>query len=271
VELGPQISESTQLSQFTVEEIAVKAEVSIDTIRFYQTKGLLPLPAKRGRRAVYDQSHLERLALVKSMAERGLSLKAIAMLIDRGADSSDRALLAAIEEDTAAPAYSSAEMAKKLGIPLAVLRSIEATGLSGEADDGGHHYSDSDVHSARGALDLVRFGFPLPRLIALAVRHDRATRKTVDEAIELFDKHIRKAKRVNSQVDSQGISEDDDGEAVAKAFKEILPVVTAIIAHHFQRLLIRRALKRLRNKGDSRALKVAVEVASKNKVNLKWR
>ena len=61
-----------------------------------------------------------------------------------------------------------------------------------------------------------------------------------------------------------------DPENVACAFKEILPLATALVAHHFQRLLINRALKRLKKKGDRDALRVAVQVSARTRLGLRW-
>ncbi|MFT4571046.1 MAG: DNA-binding transcriptional MerR regulator [Hyphomicrobiaceae bacterium] len=249
--------------EYTVSEIARTAGLTVDTVRFYQTRGLLALPERRGRSAVYDDSHLERLRLVRQMAERGLSLRAISLLLERGEPDSDHALLLALEEENPEPALGTDDLAQRLGVPPALVRSIESTGLAGDADDaddGEHRYSRSDLDAASAALKLLEHGFPLTRLLALAVRHDRHTRRTVDAAIDLFDDHVRK----------HAGGEINDADSVARAFKEILPVVTGLVAHHFQRLLINRALKRLRKKGDGDVLKVAVEVARKNKVKLRW-
>jgi hypothetical protein len=63
----------------------------------------------------------------------------------------------------------------------------------------------------------------------------------------------------------------DDREGVAEAFKTLLPMVTGLVAHHFQRLLVNRALKRLRKKGERDALAAAVEVTSKTRLGVGWR
>jgi DNA-binding transcriptional MerR regulator len=246
--------------EYSVTEIARAAGLSVDTVRFYQTRGLLPLPARRGRKAVYDESHLERIKLVRQMADRGLSLKAIALVLERGEPDSDRALLLALEEENPEPVLTTEQLAERLGVPSALVRSIETTGLAGDSEEENHRYSPGDLAAAGAALKLLEHGFPLTRLLALAVRHDRATRRTVDAAIDLFDEHVRK----------RSGGETNDPDAVARAFKEILPVVTGLVAHHFQRVLVGRALKRLRKKGESDALKVAVDVAARHKVKLRW-
>jgi DNA-binding transcriptional MerR regulator len=250
--------------EYSVQEIAREAGISVDTVRFYQTSGLLPLPARRGRMAVYSEEHLERLQLVRQMAEKGLSLKVIALLLARGGgDASDRALLAALEEEADAPSLSTRELAERLGVPEALMLSVEKTGLAEgqETADGQTRYSLGDLRAAKGALKLLEYGFPLTKLLALAVRHDRAVRKTCDAAIDMFDDYVRKP----------ATRDDDDPEAVARAFKEILPVLVAVIAHHFQRVLVNRALRRLKSRGEEKSLRVALEVAARNRVEVSWR
>lgn len=250
--------------EYEVGELARAAGVSVDTVRFYQTGGLLPLPARVGRRAVYGPEHLERLRLIRSMAAKGLSLKAIRLLLDRGGEAgTDTALLAALEEETVGPAFSTDELAAQLGVPTALIRSVEEAGLveGQETADGRRRYSEGDLAAARGAIKLLSYGFPLTKLLALAVRHDRAIRKTADSAIDLFDDHVRKTRR----------KDEENGDDVARAFRELLPVATAIVAHHFQRVLVNRALRRLRQKGDASTLSFALEVAARTKLKVSWR
>jgi hypothetical protein len=85
-------------------------------------------------------------------------------------------------------------------------------------------------------------------------------RRTVDDSIELFDRYVRK----------RGGKAVEDPEATARAFKEILPVVTSVVVHHFQRLLVRRALKRLRKKGEKGPLEYAVKVAARTRLGVRW-
>lgn len=258
--------------EYEVTDLASAAGMSVDTIRFYQTGGLLPLPGRSGRKAVYTDEHLERLRVIRSMASKGLSLKAIHLLLQRsshaagsgtaGDPGSDTALLAALEEETDGAAYSGEELARQLGVPSALIRSVEEAGLAEgqETDDGRRRYTAGDLAAARGAIRLLGYGFPLTRLLALAVRHDRAIRKTCDSAIDLFDDHVRK---------TRGPAEEN-GEDVARAFRELLPLVTAVVAHHFQRVLVNQALRRLKKKGDASTLSFALKVAARTKLKVSW-
>lgn len=250
--------------EYDVSTLAQITAVSVDTIRYYQSRGLLEPPRREGRRAVYTENHRRCLERIRAMAARGFSLKAVqAALAAADSTDSDSALLAAVEGENADRRYSSEELAERLGIPHGVLVSVEKAGLAEVevGEDSSRRYTDSDLRMARGALSLLHRGFPLTKLIALAVRHDRAVRKSVDEAIDLFDDHIRKS--------SDG-EHRDDPEAVAEAFRELLPVVTALVAHHFQRVLVNRAIKRLRRSGQKRALREALRATRVVRASWRW-
>lgn len=75
--------ESVPEGGLTIDELAAQTGVPSRTIRFYQAKGALPPPVRRGRLAYYDASHTERLKLVAHMQDRGLSLRAIRDLFQR--------------------------------------------------------------------------------------------------------------------------------------------------------------------------------------------
>ncbi|MFO0659631.1 MAG: MerR family transcriptional regulator [Polyangiaceae bacterium] len=70
-------------TEYTIDELAAAARVPSRTIRFYQSKGALPKPEIRGRVAYYGASHVERLELIASLQDRGLSIKAIRDLLEQ--------------------------------------------------------------------------------------------------------------------------------------------------------------------------------------------
>ncbi|MEG3630263.1 MerR family transcriptional regulator [Streptomyces poriticola] len=62
----------------TVDELAAQAGVTVRTIRFYSTKGLLPPPAIGPRRVGhYGRAHLARLALIEELQAQGMTLSGI--------------------------------------------------------------------------------------------------------------------------------------------------------------------------------------------------
>lgn len=76
-----------------MEELSARAGVSVDTIRYYQSKGLLPAPRRQGRVAWYDTDHLDRIARVRSLQSRGFTLATIVRLVNGELDAADEALL----------------------------------------------------------------------------------------------------------------------------------------------------------------------------------
>ncbi|MGW1838829.1 MerR family transcriptional regulator [Streptomyces sp. NPDC002067] len=62
----------------TVDELAARAGVTVRTIRFYSTRGLLPPPEIGPRRVGrYGPDHLSRLALIEELQHQGMTLSAI--------------------------------------------------------------------------------------------------------------------------------------------------------------------------------------------------
>ncbi|MEU6809877.1 MerR family transcriptional regulator [Streptomyces sp. NPDC046831] len=62
----------------TIDELARRAGVTVRTVRFYGTRGLLPPPVIGPRRVGhYGSEHLARLALIEEMQRQGMTLAAI--------------------------------------------------------------------------------------------------------------------------------------------------------------------------------------------------
>ncbi|MEV5610770.1 MerR family transcriptional regulator [Streptomyces sp. NPDC052225] len=68
----------------TVDELAARAGVTVRTIRFYSTRGLLPPPVIGPRRVGhYGQDHLSRLALIEELQHQGMTLAAIERYLEQ--------------------------------------------------------------------------------------------------------------------------------------------------------------------------------------------
>jgi DNA-binding transcriptional MerR regulator len=68
--------------EFLIGELAEKAGVSVRTIRYYVSEGLLPSPQTRGRYTVYDEEYLERIRLIKRLKDAFLPIKEIRGMLD---------------------------------------------------------------------------------------------------------------------------------------------------------------------------------------------
>ena len=71
-----------QKDKLTIGELAALAEVGVETVRFYQRKGLAPVPPRRdGAIRRYGAADVERLRFVKSAQSLGFSLDEVAELL----------------------------------------------------------------------------------------------------------------------------------------------------------------------------------------------
>jgi DNA-binding transcriptional MerR regulator len=249
--------------EYRVEELAAAAGIRVDTVRFYQAKGLLPPPRRVKRAALYSRQHLTVIERIRRYQEQGLTLAVIKRLLTAGPRSTVDALLTAVADRSGPRSLTRAQLARDSGVPEPLLASLEAAGLLRPVEiDGKSRYGETDLQMARAGLDVLKQEFPLHELIQLAIIHDRAVRENVDTAIELFDRYVRKSG-----------SEAASPERVAAAFRDLLPAVTTLVALHFERTLLRRALDLLRERGEHEALEVAKQVVGTGRLNFEvaWR
>ena len=221
-----------------VEELAAKADVAVDTIRFYRSRGLLPPPEREGRIAWYGDEHLGRLAEIKRRQSQGLTLATIGRLFSGELDAADAALAAAVAVEEGP--LTLADVAERSGVPLALLQVAEQTGLlTPPRLDGGPQYSTADVDAARAAMSLLDLGLPLTDLLDLARRHHAAVREVAESAVAMFDDHIRHPLR------DAGLPDDEAAARLVEAFERVLPATIAIVTHHFRRTLLAVAQEHL--------------------------
>ncbi|GAB1338890.1 MerR family transcriptional regulator [Streptomyces sp. E-15] len=71
-------TEAGDATPLTIDELAAQAGVTVRTVRFYGTRGLLPPPVIGPRRVGhYGREHLARLTLIEEMQHQGMTLAAI--------------------------------------------------------------------------------------------------------------------------------------------------------------------------------------------------
>ena len=229
-----------------MEQLAAACDVSVDTVRFYQSRGLLPQPEREGRVAWYDDSHAERIRRIRELRSKGLTLAAISRVLVGELDTGDADLAAAVAvargsgDGEHAPTLTLEELATASGVPASLIQAVEREGIAiGRRGEDGVRYSAADAAVMRTALRLLEFGLPVGELLSLGRDADGALRALAVRAVDLFDAHVREPIR-----DTAG----DDPEAAARtveAFEALLPAVTSLVANHFRRVLLEEAERRL--------------------------
>lgn len=69
------------MQTITIGKLAKKAQVGIETIRYYQSRGLLPTPDKTTGYRQYPLSLIERIRFIKRAQELGFNLDEITELL----------------------------------------------------------------------------------------------------------------------------------------------------------------------------------------------
>src|SRR4029077_17189668 len=82
--------------RYRVEQLAPRCDVSVDTVRYYQTLGLLPGPVREGRVAWYGVEHAEKIRGVAPPQRKGLTLAAIRRVVQGALGPADADLAAAV-------------------------------------------------------------------------------------------------------------------------------------------------------------------------------
>jgi DNA-binding transcriptional MerR regulator len=245
-----------EVVRYRVDQLAAAADVSVDTVRYYQSLGLLPPPQREGRVGWYDPEHLDRLREVRSLQRKGLSLAAIRRVVRGDLGPADADLAAAVAA-ARGPADAEASMTLEefsaaSGVPSSLIQAVEREGIRlGRVVDGRELYTTSDIDLVRRALRLLEFGLPLGGLLALAREAHGAMLALAEHAVELFDDHVRKPIRDTAPSDAAA------AEQMVEAFRELLPAVTELVSRHFRRLLLEVAQDHLERIGDPGEIKAA--------------
>ena len=238
---------------YRVDELAARAGVSVDTVRFYQARGLLDPPERQGRVAHYSDEHAERLRRIRELKDRGLTLATIKLVLGGDLDPPDQALVAAVagpaphQERAEAQTYTLEELAERVGVPPALLLAVEREGLFAPTNAGeGPGYTEGDLAAARAGMAILETGMPLAELLALARDYDQTARRTAERAVELFDRYVREPIRASAS------SDEEAAERLVSAFRRLLPATTALVGHHFERVLLTAARGRIAHLGTDR-------------------
>ncbi|MFJ3982065.1 MerR family transcriptional regulator [Streptomyces fungicidicus] len=172
----------------TIDELAARAGVTVRTVRFYGTRGLLPPPVIGPRRVGhYGEEHLARLELIEELQSRGMTLAAIERYLGQlppGLSARDLAIQRAVVASWApgaVEAVSLRELERRAGRALDEedLERLAAMGVVERAGGSSPDGEDFRVDAGLLRLGVELLDMPLSHETLLAARtalveHSRA-------------------------------------------------------------------------------------------------
>jgi DNA-binding transcriptional MerR regulator len=210
--------------RYRAAELAADVGVSVQLLRSYQSKGLLPRPRREGRVAWYGPHHRERLLHILELKARGYSLRMIGEALDDGSEASrppaDHEVLRL------------QEVAERSGVPIEMLRALEASGLLRPHHlDVGDRYSDADVRFVRNVLTLLGVGLSLEDLMRIARQQldtsDALGRDVMDAWSELVGNRLRRV-----------ATGSEHAARVAASVRALAVIVGQLVAYRVERAVL---------------------------------
>ncbi|MET8171445.1 MerR family transcriptional regulator [Streptomyces clavifer] len=228
----------TEEPTLTVDELAARAGVTVRTVRFYSTRGLLPPPVIGPRRVGhYGPAHLSRLALIEELQHQGMTLAAIERYLEQlppDLSAHDlaihRALVASWAPDSAED-MTRAELERRAG------RSLTGSDVDRLAAMGVLERPGADDDTCRVDVGLLRLGVelldvPIAHETILAARTVllEHTRSAAHELTRLFRDEVWNPYRERE-------SDPEHVQAMKSLSAHMQPMVLQALLTAFQRSL----------------------------------
>ncbi|WP_372864692.1 MerR family transcriptional regulator [Spongiibacter sp.] len=193
---SPAQTEDEAQGEYSVEELALAANTTVRNIRAYQDRGVLPPPALRGRKGIYNNQHLSRLRLIANLLERGYTLSSIRELLAAMEQGIGLNELLGIESAINSPWGNEAPIV----IPMTQMVKMFGTKLTPSAIK---KASDLDLFSINGAQlrvtsmntlktaeELCKTGIPLEELLEILVVMRGNVQSVADSFVKLVAQHV---------------------------------------------------------------------------------
>ena len=232
-----------------MQDLARQAGITVELLRSYQSKGLLPPPRHEGRVAWYGPRHLERMRLIRDLKDRGYSLRMIAKAVELGAAQASTVAGAELPEER----LTLAQLAEHVRVPPAMLRSLEGSGVLRPRRSGRERwYTEADVRAVRLLLSLLGGGLPMEEFMRVASVQLDVAQDVADGAVALFMKYAR------APLLDAGLSHRDEAERMVAALRLMMHAATALMTYNFQRMVLataQRVLEKECSQSERAALK----------------
>jgi len=219
--------------ELTVDELAARAGVTVRTVRFYASRGLIPPPRLKGRLGLYGGEHLARLDLIRELQALGFTLSAIERHFERIPEDAtpddlalQRALIAPWTTDQSEELTRN-ELNQRAGRHLddERIEQLEALGLLERGDDGTVRLPNAAMLGV--GLQILDLDLPLEMLIQAKEIVQQHTSQIAVELRELF------AANVLRPYVERGRPEQER-ERVREVSDQLRPLTIQVLVHGFQ-------------------------------------
>ena len=236
--------------RYRADELAAELGISVQVLRSYQSKGLIPPPRHEGRVAWYGAYHRERLQRIRELKDRGYSLRMIADALDE--DRHDGA-----EQPSEHAVLRLADVAERSGVPVEVLRALAASHLLRPHHlSGGDLFSEADVRFVRQVLTLLGVGLSLDDLLRIArpliEASDQLGRDVISTWEDLVGSRLRR--RIDARGDVGDPADPGDTEVaarVAASVRTLAAIVGQLVAYQVERAVLDAARDEIEHHGTS--------------------
>jgi DNA-binding transcriptional MerR regulator len=222
--------------EYRIEQLARTAGVAVDTIRFYQGKGLIEAPRREGRVTWYGDAHVDRLKRIKELQQQGFTLTVIQRFLAGELEPSDEALVAAVTRPAAPLTLTLSELSERSGVAEPLLMSLQPAGLLVPMEGRDEPlYPADDLNAIAAGMKLIAAGVPLGELMELGKDHAAAVDRSARQAVDLFDRYVRE------RIQAEGGETEAAERKLLQTFNELLEASGTLVRHHFERTLLRAA------------------------------
>lgn len=187
---------SSPPAEYSIDQLARKADATVRNVRAYQDRGLIPPPERRGRKGIYNDAHLSRLRIISRLLERGYTLANIGELIQTWEEGNDFRHLLGLETAVATP--WSDELPDYLTLPQLIKRFGRA--FSGKAlqkaidldlvQPAGLRYRIPSPRMLHAGSELVKAGIPLSAMLDVVSYLRRNVEEASNEMVKLIATHV---------------------------------------------------------------------------------
>jgi DNA-binding transcriptional MerR regulator len=213
-----------------IDDLAREAEVTVDTIRYYQREGLLPEARRAGRHKLYGPEHLHRLERIRELQSRRFSLAAIRALLD-----SERPGLVEGIFGAESATYTFDDLVEKSGVDRTLAGRLREAGLLRDPGEFGRDaYDGADLDMVDAVAELSRAGLRDDIIVEIAAIYSQGIEGMQKQVLDLF------AGRRGPSWDADELQAFQD--RIAEMAGSLVPLVTRVVSYAHSRTLQRLTL-----------------------------